>query len=168
MLVISILFYLPWITVFLSQFNRLFLDMLPFKFQEKFGFNGFYLICSLLIILMFGAIILLFYLLSKKQVLSRMYNYLKNITINPGIIIGIFLIWLGVNVIWQELFFGNLFYIRYTLFLFPFFYIFLARKLLTLNHKTWLYFCLIIFIYLPTLRLLPVLKIKVVKRHRRP
>jgi len=56
-----------------------------------------------------------------------------------------FVSWIIVNALYYQHFFSNLFYIRYLLFLFPFWYVIMARKLLTMPRR---FFSLLLIFYL--------------------
>ncbi|GEM_PF-3143573 len=142
---VILLFYLPWFPYFYFQFKRLFLDMLPLKFAEKFGFNGFYPLAILFLVIGILAIYWIFWILSDHKRTLKVQHFLKKIHKSSALLIILFISWLIINFIFRKHFFGTLFYIRYTLFLYPFVYIYLARRLLNFR-AVWFY--ALMFLYL--------------------
>ena len=145
-LVLSIVIfsYLVWLPVFYFQFHRLFLDMLPLKFAQKFGFDGFYAVMLAAIAMVVGAVSVLLYFAGSNKVYVRIKNYLLGLKFPLSLFVVVFLGWLVLNLFYHEHFFGNLFYVRYLLFLFPLWYIIAARKLYGLRRG----FGLLLVLYL--------------------
>lgn len=137
--------YFFWLPVFYYQFHRLFLDMLPLKFNQKFGFDGFYMVMLIAVIGVAAAVSACFYFSSNKRLYLQVKNFLARLSFSKAFFVIIFVVWLGVNLFYHRHFFGNLFYVRYLLFLFPFWHIIMARKLFTMPRRA---FCLLLILYL--------------------
>ena len=140
-----LLWYLPWMPVFFYQFQRLFLDMLPSKFMEKFGFNGFYPLMILAAFLVLTLVSGLFYIV-KKTKFRPFFRKIFALRIPSALGVGIFLMYLMINVLFYRFLLGNVPYVRYLLFLLPLFYLWMAYTLDNLNSKKWFMALLVLYL----------------------
>lgn len=127
--------YLFWLPVFVFQFQRLFLDMLPSKFIEKLGFEGFYPVFGLFIIGVLFCCGLLYFLSGNKKITQKISRILPQKS-PPQLFFFTFFLYLVVNLFFHQTFFGNIPYIRYLLPVVPLFYIYFSRELFSLPQRT--------------------------------
>ena len=131
-----ILLYIPWLPVAWSQYYRLG-TYLPFKFHQKTGFGSFYSFYAIVGLCIVVSLLLLFVVcrsLRNKKFIHFIHKTFTKVRKMDFVFAFIFLAWIAINVIFREHFFGNLFYVRYTLFAYPFIHILFARKLLTMKN----------------------------------
>ncbi len=136
--------YLFWLPVFVFQFQRLFLDMLPNKFIEKLGFDGFYPVFGVFIIGVLFCSWLLYVLSGNKTIIQKIKRIFPQKS-PPQLFFFTFFLYLVVNIFFHQTFFGNIPYIRYLLPVVPLFYIYFSRELFSLPQKT---FTVLICLYL--------------------
>ena len=134
--------YLFWLPIFVSQFDRLFLDMLPVKFIQKFGFDGFHIFFILFLISAFTKSYITYLIAGSTKWTKRFDRTIPRIANNTFIFI--FLLFLILVFFFHKPFFGNIPYVRYLLVFIPFVYIFFAKRLFSLPKKL---FVLLIFLY---------------------
>ncbi len=142
---LALLLYLPWLPVLISQLNYRG-GYLPFKFVEKFGFDGFWPIAVTVGVLGVIVISALFVSLKNRKIVRMAEHFTQRITTKHWTLAIIFLAWICGNILFHTHFFGNLFYIRYLLVLFPFIYIFFARRLRTIPSRCLLFVLLIAYL----------------------
>lgn len=142
-LVLTSLFYLPWLPIAWHQFYRLW-QYLPFKFAEKFGVAVFW---PLAVVALLVVVLLLWYLFSSIYTGKVFLWQQKLAQVNlKKAFIPFFICWVAINVIFREHFFGNLFYIRYLLFLLPLIHIVIARRLAQYSFKIFVTLLILYFV----------------------
>jgi uncharacterized membrane protein len=127
--------YMFWLPIFVHQFDRLFLDMLPLKFNQKFGFDGFYIMFSIFLLVVCIGSVVLYVIAGNKKWAHISKRYIQKIRVPHPLFIIIFLVFLAVNVMFHETFFGTIPYVRYLLMVVPFVYIIFAKKLFSLPSR---------------------------------
>lgn len=153
-LLITFALYLPWLKIFLTyQFSGLFLRGLRTKIIEKMGLNLYPII---LVIVLMGFIFYLFivyYLTKRKRSLHKLTNWSNNLRFNEKIFSILLIFYLIIDLFISKHLFTSVHLIRFSIFLLPIFYLFLARGFFKIKNKKLFIFLLSLFLIISSIEL---------------